>query len=418
MLLQRLICYLRGYLIIQADSCFPERFLNICTKRNILLWNIKKLGESRMRANISLHGFLLLRQIAYKTRTHVKIVEKRGLPFLLHKYRKRKLAAIGLVLFAGLMWYFSSHVMGITVTGEERVPEETILECMDNFGAGLGERLKSIDTDLLQNRMMTELDQIAWIGISQKGSRLYVEVKERLETEPELDTDTPCNLVAEHDGVITGLEVKEGQTVVKMNDTVSAGDLLVSGVMDSTAQGMRYVHSFGNIYAATWYKKTGEYPMQYEERVPTGQQKTKVRAQILNLKLNLYFNGRPPYPEYEKTEEKREYALPIDIFPSLYLTYDTYTEQKIVQKSRTEAETVAFGENDLKQQLDAELPEDAEVKNISTTYRTTADGTIQVTVEYECRENIAKQSVIDKIDILPYDREEKNSTENTEHTVQ
>ncbi len=412
MLIQKLICFLRGYLVIQADSCFPERFINICIRRNILLWDIKKLGDMRMRANISIRGFRLLREIAYKTRTHIEIVDKRGLPFFLHRYRKRKIAAIGLAAFLLLMWYFSTHIMGITVIGNERMSVSEIEECLDRFGVRLGVRLKPLDTDLLQNQMMTELPEIAWVGASLKGSRLYIEVKERLEPVEGIDQNTPCNIVAEHDGVICGLEVREGQTLVKLNDAVTAGDLLVSGVVDSASQGMRYVHSFGDVYAVTWYKKEKEYPLQYEEKIETGNVKKRYRAQMLKLKVNFYFNGRPPYSDYEKTESTQEYSLPIDIFPSLFWSCDTYTERQAVQKSRTEQETVDFGVQDLKAQLDAELPPDAEVKNVNVTH-TLSGQSVKVTVEYECRENISKQSTIDKIDVLPYDIEERQKSMNT-----
>lgn len=406
MLIQKLICFLRGYLVIQADSCFPERFINICIRRNILLWDIKKLGDMRMRANISIRGFRMLREIAAKTRTHIEIIDKRGLPFLMYRYRKRKVAAAGLAAFLILMWYFSTHVMGITVTGNERVGETAIIECMERFGVRLGVRLKSFDTDLLQNQMMTELDDIAWVGASLKGSRLYIEVRERLEPLERIDQNTPCNIVAEHDGVISGLEVREGQTLIKINDAVTAGDLLVSGIMDSESQGMRYVHSFGDIFATTWYKKEGEYPLQYEEKIETGNVKKRYRAQILKCRVNLFFNGRPPYSVYEKTESRQEFSLPIDIFPSLFWDCETYTEQQVVQKSRTEQETLDFAVQELKTQLDAELPSDAEVKNINVSHLVSGQS-VKVKVEYECRENIAAQSTIDKIDVLPYDIGEK-----------
>nr|QGT51277.1 sporulation protein YqfD [uncultured Firmicutes bacterium] len=414
MLIQKLICFLRGYLVIQADSCFPERFINICIRRNILLWDIKKLGDMRMRANISIRAFPLLREIARKTRTHIEIADKRGLPFFMHRYRKRRFAAAGLAVFLLMMWYFSTHVMGITVIGNERVSEAVITECMERFGVRLGVRLNSFDTDLLQNQMMTDLADIAWVGAALKGSRLYVEVRERLEPLARIDQNTPCNLVAEHDGVISGLEVREGQTLVKVNDAVTAGDLLVSGIMDSASQGMRYVHSFGDIYATTWYKKEGEYPLQYEEKIETGNVKKRYRAQILKCKVNFYFNGRPPYSVYEKIETKQEYSLPIDIFPSLFWSCDTYTEQQVVQKSRTEQETIEFAAQELKAQIESELPPDAEVRNIAVTH-TASDQTVRVAVEYECRENIAKQSMIDKIDVLPYDiGEVQNNSETTQ----
>ena len=98
-------------------------------------------------------------------------------------------------------------------------------------------------------------------------SRVYVEIKERLDTPIRVDADVPCDIVAERDGVVKSLAVREGKHLVTLNQFVEKGDLLVSGVIDSEAKGMRFVHSFGEIYAETIYKKSGEYTFEYIEKI-------------------------------------------------------------------------------------------------------------------------------------------------------
>ena len=64
--------------------------------------------------------------------------------------------------------------------------------------------------------MIINNDEIAWLGVNVRGSRVYVEITERIDTEsvPHL-TEEKCNLVASKDGVIEKLEVGQGQTMVK-----------------------------------------------------------------------------------------------------------------------------------------------------------------------------------------------------------
>ena len=95
--------YIRGYVVICAEGCFLERFLNICMRRGIFLWDVKRRGDTCLDACISAKGFKALRQIAKKTKTRVRIKSRHGLPFLLFRYRKRRLAAVGVVLFAAVL---------------------------------------------------------------------------------------------------------------------------------------------------------------------------------------------------------------------------------------------------------------------------------------------------------------------------
>ena len=44
MWIEKIIGYLRGYVVICADGLFCERFLNICSNRGIFLWNVRRLG--------------------------------------------------------------------------------------------------------------------------------------------------------------------------------------------------------------------------------------------------------------------------------------------------------------------------------------------------------------------------------------
>ena len=82
--------YLSGYLIIRIEGYSPERFLNMCSHHGIYLWNLKPCGHA-YEMNISVKGFRRLKPIIRKTGTKIIIRERRGFPFFLHKYRKRKI---------------------------------------------------------------------------------------------------------------------------------------------------------------------------------------------------------------------------------------------------------------------------------------------------------------------------------------
>lgn len=75
-----LLKFLRGYVRIRVWGFAPERFMNLCSSRNILLWDITK-EKDVYEMCISLGGFRRLKGIARKTRTRVVILKRCGLPF-------------------------------------------------------------------------------------------------------------------------------------------------------------------------------------------------------------------------------------------------------------------------------------------------------------------------------------------------
>lgn len=394
---------IKGYVVVCAEGYFTERFLNVCMRRGIFLWNVRRAGDTRIFACMGIQDFKNIRPIAAKTRTKVKIVKRCGMPFFVHRYRHRKTAVIGIALFFAVLWYFSGHVIGIDITGNERISTEAVINELKGFGVYHGANINKLDNKLIQNQMMTKMEDIAWIGVNIKGSRVYIEIKERLDTHINLEKDIPCNIVAAKDGIVRTLEVKAGQSMIKSGQMVEKGDLLVSGAVDSNREGVRYIHSFGEIYADTIYKREEEYPLEYTKKIYTGAEKKRYSVKILGKEIKLVFNQDVPFEFYDSSTEDKEYRLPIDFIPALYLITDKYSEYIPEKCSRTEGETVEIAKKELCERLNTEIPSEAEIKKINVAHTITDKNTVLVTVEYECREDIAVQTPIDKIENIDYD---------------
>lgn len=399
--------FIKGYMVIYAEGFFCERFLNICMRRGIYLWNVRRMGENRICACISIQGFREIRQVARKTRTHITVRRRYGLPFLMHRYRRRKPVIIGVVLFFVLLWYLSTHIMGIDVVGNERIAETEIISGLKNFGVYHGAAASKIDEKLVKNQMMTRFDDIAWIGVNIKGSRVYIEVRERLDTHVEVDRNMPCDIVAAKQGLVRLMEVKNGQTMVKVGQLVEQGDLLVSGVMDSEKKGMRYVHSFGEVFAETSYKKTREYPFEYIEKIYTGEEKSRYSISVLGKEIRLFLKDSQPFEYCDKKEENNEWRAPVSFIPSIFVNSRKYIEYNPESRVRTLDEAVELGRQELSAELEKEIPQSAEVLDVKVTYLPVGEKGVSVTVEYLCREDIGVQRPIDKIENLNYDIIEK-----------
>ena len=389
--------FLKGTLEIKATGDFLERFLNVCMRRGIFLTSVRRTGKREITARMGIKGFKAIRPVAKKTRTRVRVVRREGMPFILHRYKNRRFALVGVAVFVVLMWYFSSHIMGLSIYGNERISSAEIEKGLKEFGLFRGAATRSIEPQLVQNKMMTAFDDIAWIGVNIKGSRAHIEVRERLDTRRTLDDHIPCNLVASRSGVIEGLEVQEGQTMVKMHDMVEEGELLVSGIIDSTVQGMRYVHASGRIYAQTRYVKSVDVPLKYTEKIYTGKRRARFSVKFFGKSFDLFLKNRKPF-EYCQESEPKEWQV-AEKFGVVRQEFLEYVPQ---ERERSVQDAVAFGGENLLKELKAEIGEKGEIQQENVTYVQKDENLVAVTVEILCREDIASAVVIDKMENLDY----------------
>ena len=87
MLIKILFKYILGYVKITVEGYYIERFINICTTNKILIWNLKREKGVKLHLNIGIKDFYRAVKVAKKLKCKKKKHKKRGLPFLLNKYR-------------------------------------------------------------------------------------------------------------------------------------------------------------------------------------------------------------------------------------------------------------------------------------------------------------------------------------------
>lgn len=81
--------YKSGIITIEARSLIPEKFINLLWKNGISVRNIVKKDITTLNIDISLKDYIKLKDIAKRTKTKVKIVERRGFAFFLIKVKRR-----------------------------------------------------------------------------------------------------------------------------------------------------------------------------------------------------------------------------------------------------------------------------------------------------------------------------------------
>ena len=316
--------YLRGYVVIEINGVFTERFLNICTHRGICVWNIEKKSKTKITACISIQGFKMLAPIAKKSFCTVHILKRCGAPFILHRYRKRKAFLLGLLICIIMLYAMTNFIWVIEISGNEDITDETIYTCLEECGLTVGARKSVIDPDTIKSNVMTKMPEIAYISVNIKGTTASVDIRERTKLPETFDKNIPCNIVAKADGVITDYTLKSGVPVVKVNDVVQKGQILVTGIMEGNNE-VRFTHSDGEVMARVWHEEFADLPMFSEKKVKTGNNKSKHMLKIFNFYVKLY-RGDISFTDYEQESFVKSLKLGNNNVLPFSFCYDKYYE--------------------------------------------------------------------------------------------
>ncbi len=394
MLLLRLWNFLRGYVIIIVEGYFLEKFINICIRRQIFLWDIKRKSNSTMTLKISIKGFKAIRPIARKTSCRVRIKGKRGLPFLLNRYRKRKAFAVGAFLFVALVYLLTSFVWVIEVSGNERIKKEEILNSLREMGIKPGVLKYGIDTDYLVNGLMLKNSDLAWVGVEVRGTKVKVEVEERILRPEMVPLEIPCDIIAERDGFVTKVIAKAGQEKVKEGDTVTRGQLLISGtvVADNQEKTTGLVHAIGEVYARTWYEDRQPVISTIQEKEFTGKTKKDFTLVLFERKFKLPLR-RNRFELYETTTRRENLRIgEYFVFP-FGIIIENHSEYRMVTRRLSDEEAREITMTELYEKVLLDIDEDAEIVDVKKDF-IEENGVVYARVSIECIEDIGMKREI------------------------
>ena len=375
-----------GYVKVEIEGYYIERFINICQNKKILIWNLKREKGVKLFFNIGIKDFKSLKQISRKTNCKIKIIRKKGMPFLLHRYKKRKIFAIFLVLIFFFIYTSSRYVWNIDVNVENDLSIENIEKDLYNLGLKRGIRKASIDTDKIINEIRLKRNDISWIGIDLKGTNAIIKIVKADEKPDLIDSSDYCNIVAAKSGVITNIIAQNGTALVATGDQVNKGDVLIAGYMEGKYTDKRYVHSLGEVQAKIKYKKSEKIYLNQDILKETGNQEKKFQIKFNNFQINFY-KTLSNFKIYDTIYKEKK----LKIFSNFYLPISvmeiTNKEQIKETKNYSKEEAIEVEKEKLGAEIEKDIANKENIQDIKVDTIEQQD-CIEVCVTYEVLENI------------------------------
>lgn len=376
----------KGSVTFCAEGARIETFLNSANEYGVCLWNLCR-KNGRLIGCTNVKSYRTLAYCARKTHTRLRIQQKRGLPFVLHHYRKRWGIFVGFCFFVSFLLISQNFIWQIRYPPCDEETKEALDVLLEKYGVVVGAYLPDMNTRELQHKILLESTDLSWMALNRNGTTMEVELSVKT-PQPQMEADTPCNIVARKTGQIVSIDASQGQKQVKPKEVVLAGDLLIRGTaMAEGGDSLRYVHADGRVIAQTVTKHEISFALTQSEKSYTGETESRYTLNLFGLHVPLYL-ATPFASEYEEEQTELpavlfDTTMPFGLQKTQYRfftpTQHTYTEEEanaLIEQGFAEFEATELAQAEILSREDV---------------RTLQDDVVTVTRTYTCNEDIAQK---------------------------
>ena len=310
--------FLRGYVKVYLWGFSPERFMNLCNNHGIELWNVEPSGEG-YEFYMHIKGFLGCKDFLRKTKTRVVIRNKLGLPFLMCKYRKRKLFFAGLLGCFLALFIATRFIWAFEISGNRQFTEDMFLAFLESQQVYYGMSIEALDIDSFEKALREEYDYIIWASAKIEGTKLHVMIKENdVERTGDMTALETGDMRAAISGTVVSMVTRAGVPLVKPGDAVNEGDVLISGIIpimndDETLRTYHEIRADGDVVIESLLPYGDELALKYDKKIYTG---NRQRLYIFGIGENEIKLGKVKLQEAYEILSVRK---PVRLFDNLYL---------------------------------------------------------------------------------------------------
>jgi len=211
--------------------------------------------------------------------------KKLGVFWNIKNFLKRPVLIVGIVLLAAMMYFVSTRILFIEVTGNSSIAKQKILSAAELCGIYFGVPKLSIRNEDLNNTLQSQIPEIKWAGVNIHGCIATISVQEGNQVEKE--KLVVQNMVAAKDGVVSEYTINKGTSHCEIGQAVRKGQVLISPYVDC---GIKILVSdiAGEVYAYTKHQLEMIAPTQCVVREKELYRKYAISLILGKKKINLW----------------------------------------------------------------------------------------------------------------------------------
>ena len=347
----RFFLFVKGYYLITVEGLLSERFINLCKVKKIYLWDLKN-NNNVYRMKITVADYSILDDIMNKTGVKVDILEKYGLPFLFLGKKNRTVYLVFVLLALILVFISNRFVWKIDFVGNYTITDEQLKDFLEEYQIKEGQFKQKIPYLQLKDDLRKEFDVIKWCSVALDGNTLIIQIEENSihkEVLNECKNGNYSDIVSGADGIVKNILVRNGLSMVKVGDTVSKGQILVTGaipIYDDSLQIKQYHYydADADVLIETNVNYEDILDDIYYEKEYTGRKKVVSYVKIKEKAFHLPINSQFAYYDIITTSKALKLFEKINT-PIYYGDYEIREYMLIEKKYAKEEVLKIFNEN-------------------------------------------------------------------------
>jgi similar to stage IV sporulation protein len=304
----------KGAVWIYLEGENRQKVINMAMARGLAIWDVSFKDAARWELKTTVEGFKAVGRLARRSGCRARIIRKEGAPFFFRRLRRRKAFVAGAVIFCVGLFVLSRFVWSVDAQISGNYDPETILRAAGKYGVYPGCLRSSLDAGQFQKSMLSAFPDMSWAGLHFQGTRVLVEVVEKIEGSP--DQGAPGDIVAREAGVIKEILVLKGVGKVREGDRVAAGQVLIEGLFYPgykwTQEGRltpdgtpSKVQSRGAVRALVTRESYGECPLEEVEMIETGRERVDRVLTVFNVPIHLTGGGEGDFEFARRVTERK-----------------------------------------------------------------------------------------------------------------
>ncbi|MCM1487086.1 MAG: sporulation protein YqfD [Firmicutes bacterium] len=378
-----------GYVKFSIIGTECERFITEAINQGITIYDVENC-KGIFYAKAYPKDYILLSKLKRGFYVRLKIVERHGIWFRLNRYKERYGLLMGAAAYGLTVFLCSTVIWDITITGNQRIPNDSILDFLSQNGIYAGASRKGISNTVTELNAQIGFDDLAWISIESEGSRINVKLNERIANPKNgIPVSTPCNIVSAKDGIIVNAVVNRGTLLYEIGSGIVKDSVIVSGIVKDGAGNVSVQHADAEIIAefqeeVSFYKEFNTI-----EQVKTEETYTKEYIRLFGFTVP---QNKAEYPE--------GYIYSSDSYQVNILGLRMPWTRLVVNGTKTEDVEVKRTVNDVKRLLQQEFEQyernffvNYKIMDKEITYERDENG-MKATCKYTLQGDVAEQSEI------------------------
>ena len=269
MKMERIMGWVKGKVLFSAEGGAYERLLNRCNEMGLSLAGLSPTAFG-IKGWMPARDYRQIHRAAHQCHCRVRIIKRKGLPFLLRRYRGRWGLIVGPALFLilcarlfGLIWCVKYYEVPTKY-------QQEIDQALAENGVLVGSRPTEEMLRRARQVILMNSEDLADVSLNFVRGRLVVEISERTK-EPDPLRPGAGSIVAEKGGIIEQVDVRHGFSAVIKGQRVEEGELLITGTyIDEKTGNIVITPAQGTVIARTETAYEITQPLQFVAKVPTG----------------------------------------------------------------------------------------------------------------------------------------------------